>query len=474
MKKLTRFISLFVATSMLLSLAACSDTKSKKKSKDKDDEETEFSEKEAKSAAEDYVKALLAFDADKANNLSTGLKDGTIEYISGLEAYDDAKDVYEAWYDTFEYEINEDDIEVDDEEATVPVTIKYIKIDSLSVSDNSTDTWLAAIKDADTDSELSLDIEVEYDEDEEKALVSNGDDVANDFMDIVDVYIYVSDFQYYDDVLSGSWSEDEYVTTAASLDYTVEFADIDKLDGEEIEVYLIDPGYDEVYEATIKYTAGESAIVSISPKDIKADEFSEGYYTIEFDNDSFYFSDSVWVNKDDSGSGSGSVVGGNTGLSEGDIIAPDDECLGVYDDTTKVYTNEYFGFEYTLPDDMKYIDPSYLNINSTEGLENVKLDYVGMGSDGSMVMHMFGKIAILDGADEEIASEFVNQFLGGGAGAESIDGKSITFGNTQFVQFSKEGYDFLVTIKDSNACFIIYGGSDEGSFDDFISTMKGI
>ena len=474
MKKLTRVISVFVAASMLLSLAACSDTKSKKKSKDKDDdkEEAEFSEDDAKSAAENFVKALFAFDGDKAKDLSSGLDDSAAEWLSSYEAYEDAKDVYDAWFKTFEYEINEDDIEVDDEEATVPVTVKYIKIDSLSVDDNTTDTWVAAIKDAEPDSELELKVEVEYDEDEEKALVSNGYDLISDYMDVVEVYIYVSDFQYFDDALSGSWSKNEYEKTD-TLQYTVNFSSIDSLDGEDIDVYLVDPEYDDVYESTIKYVSGGSETIKITAKDINADEFSEGYYTIEFDNESFYFSDSVWVNSESSGSGIGGGTG-DTGLNDGDIIAPDEECLGDYDDTTKVYRNEYFGIEYTLPDDMTYVDPSLMNINSTPGLENVKLDYIGMGSDGSMAMHMFGKIAVLDGADDEIAAEFVNQFLGGDVAVNDLDGKSITYGNTTFIQFSKEGYDFMVTIKDSNAFFIIFGAGSSTTFDDYTSTLKGI
>lgn len=472
MKKLTRIISVFVATSMLLSLAACSDTKTKKKSKEDDEEEsTEFSEKEAKSVAEDYVKALLAFDSKKAQDLSTKLSDDTVEYISNFQPYDEAKDVYDAWYKTFEYEIDDDDIEIDDEEATVPVTVKYIKIDSLSVDDSTTDTWLAAIEDAKPDSELELKIEVEYDEDEEKALVSNADDVAMDFMDVADVYIIVSDYQYYDDALSGSWSKDEYESTD-SLEYTVEFSKNDKLDGEDISVYLVDPSYDDVYETTIKYVSGGSETIKITAKDINADEFPEGYYTIEFDNESFYFADSVWVNAGSTNTGNGG--GTNTGLSDGDIIPPDDECLGEYDDTTKVYRNEYFGIEYTLPDDMTYVDPAYMNVNNTPGLENVKIDYIGMGSDGTMVMHMFGKIAVLDGANEEVAAEFVSEFLGGDISVNSMDGKSIAFGDTKFVQFSQDGYDFMVTIKDSNAFFIIFGAGDSTTIDDFTSTMKGI
>lgn len=472
MKKLTRVISVFVAASMLLSLAACSEAKTKKKSKDDDDkEEAEFSEKDAKSTAESFVKALIALDGDKAKDL--GLDENSVEWINNYQISDEAKDVYDAWFKTFEYEIEEDDIEVDDEDATVPVTIKYVKIDSLSVEDSSTDTWLAAIKEADADSELELEVKLEYDEDEEKALVKNGDDLVADFMDVAEVYIYVSDFQYFDDALSGEWSKDEYVTTD-TLEYTVDFSKIDKLDGEEIEVYLVDPNYDDVYETTIEYVSGGSETIKISAKDIGATEFSEGYYTIEFDNESFYLGDSVWVKSESSSSGNG-INGTGYDLNEGDIIAPDDECIGEYDDSTKLYRNEYFGFEYTVPDTMMYMDPTLLGINETPGLENVVVDYLGIGDDGSVVMHMLGKIAILDGADEDIAAEFVNQFLGGGAGADSLDGTSIKYGNTTFIKFSKEGYDFMVTIKDSNAFFLIYAASGSGaSFDDYTSTFKGI
>lgn len=473
MKKLTRFVSVFVAASMLLSLAACSDTKTKKsKDKDKEDEEeAEFSEKDAKKVAEDYVKALLAFDSGKAKELSTEMSDDTVEYISDFQAYDDAKDVYDAWFKTFEYEINEDDIEIDDEEATVPVTVKYIKIDTLTVEDSSTDSWVAAINGAEADSELELNIEVEYDEDEEKALVSNADSVAMDFMDVADVYIYVSDFQYYDDALSGSWSKDEYKTTD-SLEFTVEFSSIDQLDGIDIDLYVVDPNYDDVYTATIKYISGGSETYTFAPKDLGVDELKPGTYSIEFDSEYCYLYEDVDVVDDSSNTGNNG--GGTDYTLNGDEFLPvDDSCLGVYDDTTKVYTNEYFGFEYTLPEDMMYMDPSIMNINANPGLENIKVDYMGASQDGSIVMHMFGKLAILDGADEALVSEFVNQFMGE-AGEEAVDGKTITYGNTKFMMFSKEQGEFMATIKESNVFIMVYMPSEGSSIEDLTSTMKGI
>ncbi|MCR5804401.1 MAG: hypothetical protein K6G47_09050 [Clostridia bacterium] len=473
MKKLTRFISVFVAASMLLSLAACSDTKTKK-SKDKDKEEEEeagFSEKDAKSVAEDYVKALLAFDSTKAQDLSKEMSDDTVEYISDFQSYDDAKDVYDAWFKTFEYEINEDDIEIDDEEATVPVTVKYIKIDSLTVEDSSTDSWIAAINGAEPDSEIELNIEVEYDEDEEKALVSNADDVAMSFMDVADVYIYVSDFQYYDDALSGSWSKDEYKTTD-SLEFTVEFSSIDQLDGTDIDLYVTDPNYDDVYTATIKYISGGSETYTFAPKDLGVDELTPGTYSIEFDSEFCYLYEDVTVV--DGGSGTGNVGGGTDYTLTGDEFLPvDDECLGVYDDSTKVYTNEYFGFEYTLPEDMMYMDPAIMNINATPGLENIKVDYMGADSNGSIVMHIFGKLAMLEGADEATVSAFISQFMGD-AGAEAVDGKTITYGNTKFIIYSRDEGEFMATIKESNVFIMVYRPAGDSSIEDLTSTLKGL
>lgn len=475
MKKLTRVLSVFVAASMLFSLAACSDSNSKKKGKDKDkekeeDEDAEFSAKDAKTAAEDYVKALLKMDSKKLKDLSTGLKDDTVEGIDYFTS-SDSKDVYDAWLNTFEYEIEEDDIEVDDDEATVPVTVKYFSIDSLSVDDSSADSWISAIEAAETDSDFKLDIEVKYDEDEEKALVSNGDDVVGDFLDVVDVYIYVDNFVYYDDAASGSWSKSEYEATD-TLEFTIEFADYDKLNGVEIDYYLVDPDYSDIYTDTITFTAGGSETIKISPADCNLDEFKGGDYYIDFepaDSSFYYTTDDVKV-KGEEGSGNSTV----TPVGDGDIIKCDPECLGTYDESTGVYTNEYFGFEYTVPEGMIYMDPAMLNMQDQPGLENIDMDFLGMGTDGCMAFHMFGKIAILDGADEDVAAEFVNSFLGGGAGAEELNGESVNLAGIDFIKFSQEGFDFLVTIKDSNAFFLIFGEGDEVDMDTYLSTFKAI
>ncbi|MBO7448992.1 MAG: hypothetical protein J6U54_01375 [Clostridiales bacterium] len=457
MKKLVKTVSVLLAATMLMSLVGCSSSKSKKKSKD--DDESDIDKKQVVKLAEDFAGALKDLDTDKIKELAPDVEDSTLEIFDYIYTFDEEKNVKLEWLSKFEVEVNEDDIEIDDESAEVTVVFKYIDLCNLTTDESTEDEWIDAINDAENDSELELELSMEMDD--EDLVIENGDKAVSKFADVASTYIYVNTFVYYDNAITGSWTESEYYTDD-TLSLEIKFSENDALDGTDLNVTVYDNDYDQVLSETITYESGKSTTIDIKPSDIGETEFKAGYYDVTIDNEkgSVYFSCSVRVIEMEPQPTGGVDLDGDFKFE-----APDDKAYGTADGTT--YVNEFFGFKFDFPDN--YIVEDARDLDFGADMEGMTMDYIGIApSQDAFIFTMMGKLN-LDASDDEIMDVIVTNF----AGSDDIDSDDITIAGLRFVQFSSQGYDYLATIKD-NTCIIICVYSVDGSLtiDDLKDSLK--
>ena len=166
MKRFKKMIALLMAMSMLLSAAALtscdalssgsgSNKKDRDKDKDSDDDEDAVTE-----VVEDYLDALSDLSTKKMSKLVEEGESAIAENALSEEQGAVVEEILGNW----EYEIG--DVDIDDDEATVSVTITYADVYSIDGYDEmDLDDLLDEIEDADTE-EYEIDIDLLMDDDE--------------------------------------------------------------------------------------------------------------------------------------------------------------------------------------------------------------------------------------------------------------------------------------------------------------------
>ena len=466
MKNLKKLASAVVILTLVASATGCDAVKKlgKKSSIDND---------MVMDAAEDFSEALIALDAKKIEDGAFELKDTTKTLIEEYAFGPESEDVYKEWLKTFTYELSEDDI-------------------------------IAAIKDSKKTKELSVDFDFVYDEDEEDIFVDNADKVVKKFYDVVNTYIYVNSFVYYEDALTVSFAESEYEATD-TLSVKIKCADVDALEDKDLSVKLSDPSYSTIYEFTAVFHAGAELTLDIAPKDCKLDAFATGYYTVSVDNadSTLYESASTYVeaaatptptpteepdetkdtDETDETSESDETKTTDetdetdetkTSSSAGQLTMkkPDDKVKGSYDDSKFVYTNEYFNIQFSVPEDCVNIDPSLLG--DSAGNE-FTIDFLGTSSTSTLVMVMLTQFADLGDTSVEDAIAFLATMDGEAAG--KVEKKTV--GEVEMYSFSnEEGVNNYVAFKDDCMLVIAFqaisGDADTSFIDDVTKTVKAV
>ncbi len=497
MKNLKKLASAVVILTLVASATGCDAVKKlgKKSSIDND---------MVMDAAEDFSEALIALDAKKIEDGAFELKDTTKTLIEEYAFGPESEDVYKEWLKTFTYELSEDDIEIKEDEASIPVTFEYVDIESISTETSTADEWIAAIKDSKKTKELSVDFDFVYDEDEEDIFVDNADKVVKKFYDVVNTYIYVNSFVYYEDALTVSFAESEYEATD-TLSVKIKCADVDALEDKDLSVKLSDPSYSTIYEFTAVFHAGAELTLDIAPKDCKLDAFATGYYTVSVDNadSTLYESASTYVeaaatptptpteepdetkdtDETDETSESDETKTTDetdetdetkTSSSAGQLTMkkPDDKVKGSYDDSKFVYTNEYFNIQFSVPEDCVNIDPSLLG--DSAGNE-FTIDFLGTSSTSTLVMVMLTQFADLGDTSVEDAIAFLATMDGEAAG--KVEKKTV--GEVEMYSFSnEEGVNNYVAFKDDCMLVIAFqaisGDADTSFIDDVTKTVKAV
>ncbi len=148
--------------------------------------------KEIIEAADTFAGTLLKQDAGKIIKLTTEDEDSeaaeALEMIFDDSLYsDDQKKFIDAVSDTITYEVDEESVEVDKEEASADVTFTMVDYEKALDGDfEDIDAVLDALEDCEDTKDVEVTIEFEKDDDE--WLVSNIDD--DKFGDIFEFYIY--------------------------------------------------------------------------------------------------------------------------------------------------------------------------------------------------------------------------------------------------------------------------------------------
>lgn len=493
MKNLKKVASAVVILTLVASATGCDAVKKlgKKSSIDND---------MVMDAAEGYSEALIALDAKKIEDYSDDLKDTTKKLIEEYSFGPESEDVYKAWLKTFTYELSEDDIEIKEDEASIPVTFEYVDIESISTESSTADEWIAAIKDSKKTKELSLDIDFVYDEEEEDIFVDNADKVVKKFYEVVNTYIYVNSFVYYDDAVSVAFTEEEYDADEA-LSVKIKCAEIDALEDKDLKVQLTDPSYSKIYEFTVVFHSGAEYTLDITAKDCKLDAFATGYYSVSVENDdsTLYESASAYVEAVATPTPTPTEVPEETEetdetdeTSETDetketdetsaagkpkFITPDPKTFGSYDESKFTYSNEYFNFQFSIPEDYMNIDPALLGDTSTNN--EFKIDFLAADSKMStfvMVMvAQFDDFEGLGGISAEDAIAFLATMDGEAAG--KVEKKTV--GEIEMYTFANEdGVNNYVLFKEQSmivlACQGLNGETDASVIEAVTKTVKAV
>ena len=148
--------------------------------------------KEIVEAADTFAGTLLKQDAGKIIKLTTEDEDSDVaealEMIFDEDTLsDDQKKFVDAVSDTITYEVDEESVEINKDEASADVTFTMVDYEKALDGDfEDIDAVLDALEDCDDTKEVEVTLEFEKDDDE--WLVSNIDD--DSFGDIFDFYIY--------------------------------------------------------------------------------------------------------------------------------------------------------------------------------------------------------------------------------------------------------------------------------------------
>lgn len=453
MKNTKKLVALFVAASMVFSLAACSDKGgSKKDKKDKGDDETTA----VVDAAEAYTKALKNMDSSKLEKLSTEIDD---EFISDMEEAmsGDESDIFSAIMDKVEFEIDEESAEVKKKAASIDVEYTYCDLSKISIS--SPDEFEDAIDDCDDTKSGKFTIEFEIDDDD--YLVSNSDDIMDKFYgDVVafDSSIYsgsgstsgsASDFDA--DYTFFVYTDTFYAGADESLEYYAECYDYPDFDGETLTAVLTDPDDNEIYSTTLTFTSNEELYVTVSPADCGLSEFAEGDYYLTVSYDNYDYSDYTWI-----------TVEAASGNSDAPILPAS---AGYVDGNT--YYNTTYGIKFDFSEDLSSIDPAMLG-GALDG-EDFTVDFIVTNASGSFIG--FTLCGTVDGADQVSLEE-----LAAGMGATGTDNTIVSAAGLDFINFSAEGYTYYLTLDDGvlfGLCFLT-GDEDAHYMDEILASMEAL
>lgn len=336
MKLLKTAVSIVVIMTMALGLVAC-DSISQKSNKDT----SKITEEDVADLTKDFTKALLDMNTKKLSRLSTKIKDSTIEdieYIASEYAYD-----AQMILDTVSFDIDEDDVEIDDDEASIKISYSYkngscFVVESASIveSDSKSDSSDEGIENA----ELSFTFDIE----DGDCLVSNADKVCEKFYsEIFDEnrvfevmnqspVTTVVPYDYDDDTPFFVFALEDEVNSPEKILFMIECYNCPSLDGETLLIEVEEDGNVVYTNSEHKFMSESTITLSYTPEDLGLDEFREAEYCVDvsFKDVDNEYSDYDYV-----------LVNG----------APlEEKCHGYMSGNT--YYNEYFGFSFEVDKDL--------------------------------------------------------------------------------------------------------------------------
>ena len=338
-KHMTRAAAMTIAGMLALSCSACNLLPSAAKPEDIVD------------AADAFASAMVKCDAGKIAKLTTEDKDSdTIAeleaHLGGLLYTAEQDTVAEAVADTITYEVDEDSVEIDKEEAEAEVVFTMVDYDKAlsGLEFFSVDEAVQAVKDCNDTIEVKLTLEFEKDEDE--WLVSNFSDKS--FMAFFDFYGY--DINFIPDFVSFIDHTDIYaseILVFMSVVFTEDFSDY--ADGMSMDVYL----NDAPAENGGTYVEGDFETIWCEFA-TNADYLETGTYTVVLRYGDYVIAsetttvDNSWKEATDGGNGSG---GASTTI-EGDTYIATIDCVNSFNQSMADEMGYDDGFTGELPLDI--------------------------------------------------------------------------------------------------------------------------
>ena len=433
MKKITNAIAILTTGAMALTCASCGLLPIGGGAKTED----------IVDAAESFAKALTSCDAGKISKLTNEEKDSDavadLEELFDSEEYtDEQKDIADAVAGTIEYEIDEDSVKIDKDEASVDVTFTMVDYEAVLAGEFADiDEAVAAIRDCDDTCEVEVTFEFESDDDE--WLISNLSDKAYDklygFYGL-EVSFTASLFDLIDDTFIAEDYSYLYMTITFSEDVS------DYLTGITYDIYL--DGI-MVIGDQLPYSDGEQVWGSLSVDG----PLESGTYTVIFYyNGTELASDSIDVDNSSSSGGGQFYTDGNSyicTLEFGEIIESYLVSSG-YD--VSMDGTLYMDYILTLDTDGIYtLAPDFNTFESylRDYLEDNMTDQNVMAFAGVTTMDDLEATAAemntdIDGFKEVLVDSMVESTMDNIAddvdqGTYTVDGDTISFESNSMVDF---------------------------------------
>lgn len=407
-------------------------------------------------AADAFASAMVKCDAGKIAKLTTEDKDSdTIAeleaHLGGLLYTAEQDTVAEAVADTITYEVDEDSVEIDKEEAEAEVVFTMVDYDKAlgGIEFFSVDEAVQAVKDCDDTIEVKLTVEFEKDEDE--WLVSNFSDKG--FMAFYDFYGY--DINFIPDFVSFIDHTDIYASdnlVFMSVVFTEDFSDY--ADGMSMDVYLNDAPISDGGT----YIEGDLETIWCEYV-TDADYLETGTYTVVLRYGDYEIAsettivDNSWKDATSGGNGTGSGI---TTTIEGDTYIATIDCVN--------------SFNQSMADEMGY-DDGFTG--------ELPLDIILVLGDGQYELTIDAEkfVGDLSGfMDENIDTLFYAEF--GTSDPDELDALATTYGVSSYQELKETMLDMLVDYYDAESVTIYDTGTytidgdtiyfesaDYGSFD---------
>ncbi|MCR5805121.1 MAG: hypothetical protein K6G47_12765 [Clostridia bacterium] len=461
MKRIKFWTALILVTAILFSAVGCSafGSKSKSKGKDKDDD-GDFKEKDVIALAEDFGEALVNGDYEALCDISDA--DDPSDLQIDIEYTEDTWNVVRAWHDTFTYEVDEDSVEIDDDEATVSLDIIYADVDSLDVSDKSVDGWKEALEDAEETDSKTLELSMKYDDDDEKLIVEDAIDVVSDYYSISASF----DIESIDYSLALDVNIDAYYTNE-DIVITVTCDEISAANGKEVNVSVNDPAGNELLNETFEFSEGAEETYTIEIPSSGA--FEEGFYnvtTLIGGSMSYYSFMLVAPEAEPTPTNDGGDDEIISGL-DSTFTAPPDEARGVYDVSADTYTNEYFGFVINLNQNFMSFEGDTFSDASDEAAQGIDLVSMYMGSTTNTNGDLNMAIIMILQAESDTTQVF--QMLSVTGDAENVDINGVSM-----LCADNKGVPIYVMTKDDCVLFITFSSDDTDMIDTFLDGVEPV
>lgn len=460
MKRLKFWTALILAATISFSAVGCSALGSKGKSKSKDkDEDGDFKEKDVIALAEDFGKALLKGDYETLCDISDAGNPGDLQI--DIEMTEDTWEVVKAWHDTFTYEVDEDSVEIDDDEATVSLNIIYADVDSLDPSDKSVDGWKDALSDAEDTDSTTLELSMKYDDDDEKLIVEDAIDVVTDYYSISASF----DIESVDYSMALNVTIDAYYTNE-DIEITILCDYLSAADGKTVEVTVTDPDDNEILSESFEFESGAENTYTIEIP--TSGEFERGYYSVttviggSMSFYSFILEEPVAEPTPTDDGGDDEIISG----LDSTFKAPPDEARGVYDAAADKYTNEYFGFAVEFNQNfMTFEGDMFMGDDTNETTKGVEIASMYMGSTTSSNGDINMAIIMILQAESDTTQVF--QMLSMTGEAENVDINGVSM-----MRADNNGAPIYLMTKDDCVLFIAFTSDDADMIDTYLEGLK--